>query len=154
MPQYDVKHAVRPVRAAAILILPVVAVLISTLKSLAEVVVVVVPIDVITVIAVVCVLVSVRALVVRLPPVLAICASGPVTLLIAIVHGLAEQIGAVLVRLVRISTTAVLIDRGRVVIRIVIVIGVTVVLKIDLLLTQALNILFLETVLRHPILLL
>src|SRR5664279_610108 len=137
-----------------ILVLAVVSVLISALKSLAEVVVVVVTLNVVAVIAIVRILVSVRALVVRSPPVLAIGTSGPVTLLVAVVHRLAEDVGTVLVGLVVVTASVVLINRGRIEIRIVVVIGVPVIPKIDLLLLQALYVLLLEAVLGHPVLLL
>jgi len=80
--------------------------------------------------------------------------SRPVAFLVAVIHGLPEHVGAVLVRLVIVAATVVLVDRGRVEKGIVIVIGAPVVLQIELLLLQALHVLLLEPILRHPILLL
>ena len=102
-----------------------------------KVVIVVIPVYVIAVIAVVCILIGIRASVVRTPAILAVCLSGPEAFLVTVVNGLAEQICAVLIRLVVVAPTAVTIGRSRVEIRVVIVIGVTVVLEKCLLLTQA-----------------
>ena len=76
-------------------------------------------------------------MVVGTPAILAVCRSGPEAFLIAVVHGLAEQIRAVLIRLVVAAAAIVPIDRSRVEVRIAIIIGVPVVLKRNLLLTQA-----------------
>jgi len=67
---------------------------------------------------------------------------------------LAEIICAVLIRLVVAAATTVTIDRSRVEVGIAIVIGVMVVLKKYLLLTQVLQIILLKTVLRRTLLLL
>jgi len=154
LPQYGVEHAVGSVRAPPILVLTVIAVLISALKSFAEIVVVVIPLHVVAVVAVVRILVGVGALIVRIPPVLTIGLSGAVSLLVAVVCRLPEHVGAVLVRLVVVPASVVLVDRCRIKIRIVVIVGAPVILQIELLLLQALLVLLLEAILRHPILLL
>ncbi len=154
MGQDGVKHAVRTIFINAILILAVVAVLIASTESLAEVVVVVVLRNVIAVVAVVRVLIGVRAPVVGTPAILAVCRSGLEAFLVTVVHCLAERVRAILIRLVVVAATLVAIDRSCVEVRITIVIGVPVILKKYPLLLQAPQILFLNAVLRHTLLLL
>ena len=93
-------------------------------------------------------------MIVGLPTILAVRRPGPEAFLVTVVNGLAEKIRAVLVRLIVAAAAIVPIDRSRVEVWIAIIIGVPVVLKINLLLTQARYILFLKTVLRHTFLLL
>ena len=93
-------------------------------------------------------------MIVGLPAILAVRRPGPEAFLVTIVNGLAEKVCAVLVRLIVAATTIVTIDRSRVEVWIAIIIGVPVVLKINLLLTQARYVLFLKTVLRRTLLLL
>ena len=128
--------------------------MIAPTESLAKVIVVVVLVYVISVIAVVCVLIGIRPTVVGTPTILAVGRSGPEAFLVTIINGLAERICAVLIRLVVVAPTTVTIDRSRIEVRIVIVIGVAVVLKKHLLLPLALQVVFLKAVLRHTVLLL
>ena len=152
--QDRVMHAIGAVGIDAILIPAVVAILIAATESLAKVVVVIVPLYVVAVVAVVRILIGIRASVVGTPVVLAVCRSCLEALLVTVVHSLAEQICAVLIRLVVAAAPMVTIDRRRVEVGIVIVIGVTVVLEKYLLLTLALQIVLLKAVLRHTLLLL
>ena len=82
--------------------------------------------------------------------ILAVCLSGAEAFRITVVHTLSEQIGAVLIRLVKGAATIVaIVGRGleeR--------IGIVVVVPCALLLTQARQILLLKPVLRHALLLL
>ena len=86
--------------------------------------------------------------------ILAVRRSGLEAFLVPVVHGLAEQVGAVLIGLVVAAATMVAIDRSRVEVRIAIIIRVMVVLQKYLLLLQAPHVLFLYPVLRHTPLLL
>ena len=99
--------------------------------------VVVVPINVIATIAVIGVLIRKRVFVIGSPTVLPICASRMVALLIAVIESLPEQIRAVFVGLVVAASTIVTIVRGRVVVRIAIVVVIAIIADAQLLLTQA-----------------
>src|SRR3546814_6124061 len=81
--------------AVAVLVAAVVAVFVAALEALAEVVVVLVLRNVIAVVAVVGVLVGVAVAVVVAPVVLAVGAAGVQAFLVAVVDGLADQVGAV-----------------------------------------------------------
>jgi len=119
---------------ATILIAAVVAIFIAALETLTKVVVVVGPRYIKTTIAVVRVLISIRALVVKAPPVLPVGLSGKEALLITVIHGLPKHIGAVLIRLIVPTATPVTIVRSGVEEWITVVI-VTIVPEIHLLLT-------------------
>ena len=115
-----------------------VTILIAATETLAEIVVVLALVYIKATVAVARVLIGIRTLVVGMPPILAVCLSGPVAFRIAIVHSLSEHIRAVLVDLVVAAGTAITIDRSRVEIRIMIVIVVSLVPETDLLLTRTL----------------
>jgi hypothetical protein len=83
-----------------------------------------------------------------------VCLSGLEAFLIPVVHGLPEEVCAVLIHLVVRSATPVTIVRSHVVARIVVVIVITIILYTRLLLTQALRLPLLKTVLRQTVLLL
>ncbi len=136
------------------MIAAVVAVLITASEAFAEVVVVLVSVYVVASVAVVRVLVRIGIPIVAAPAILAVCLSGTEALFITVVNGLAEQICAVLIRLVVPAAAIVSIARSRIEIRIAIVIVVARLLNAKLLLTQTLQITLLITVLRQPSLLL
>jgi len=131
-----------------------ISVLVATAEPLTEIVVIVSPLYVVATIAVIRILIGIRAAVIGLPTVLVVCLASPEAFLVTIVHCLAEKVRTVLIGFVVMTSAIVTIDRGRIEIRILVVVGVAVVLEIDLLLTQTLHILLLETILRHPVLLL
>jgi len=112
----------------------VVAICIAATETLAKVVVVVVLGYIITTIAEVRVLIGIRVFVVVTPAILPVCLSGQEALLITVVHGLAKQICAVLIRLVVAAATVVTIVPTRVEVWIIVVI-VALVLEAHVLLT-------------------
>jgi hypothetical protein len=148
------QNAIVSVVIPAVSISTVVAIFVAATKTLPEIVVVVVPFYVIAVITVVRVPISVRVSVVVTPAILAVCPPCPETFLITIVNGLAKIIRAVLVGLVVVARTTITIGWSRIEIRIAVVIGVTIILKKYLLLAQVLEILPLDPILRHALLLL
>jgi hypothetical protein len=148
------KDAVLAVRITAILRAAAVAIFITAPEALTEVVVVVVLVYVIARIAVVGVLIGIRVFVVRVPAILPVCPSGIEAFLIAVIDGLPEQIRTVFVGFVVAAATIVTIVRGRVEVRIAIVVVIAVIPDAQLLLTHALQILLLKTVLGHALLLL
>ncbi len=87
-----------------------------------------------------------------MPAILPVCLSRTETFLVAIVYGLPEQIRSVLIDLVIATAPIVTVDRSRVIVGVAIVIVFALVAKADLLLTFALQIIFLETILRQAIL--
>ena len=125
LPQNGIKHAIRAVRIAPVLVTAAIAVLVAATEALAEIVVVVVPFYVITVVAVVCVLIPIRILVVGTPAILAVRPSSPESFLVTVVNGLPEIICGVLINLVVAVATLVPINRSRVKVRIAIVVGMT-----------------------------
>lgn len=132
----------------------VVTVFVAATESLTEIIVVLVSGYVVAVVAIVSILVGIGLSKVVRPAVFAIRLPGPEAFLVTIVNRLAEIICAVPIGLVVTAAAIVAITWSRVEVRITIVIWVTVVLEKYLLLTQALQILFLDTVLCQPILLL
>ena len=104
----------------------VIAVFITAAEAFAEVVVVVCLIDIITVIAVVRVLIGVRVLVVGTPAILPVCLSSEEALLVTVVYGPPELIGAVLIGVVVAAAPVVTIIRRRVEVWIAVVIVATV----------------------------
>ena len=129
--QYDIAVP----RGPTVLITAVVAVLIAATESLAEVVVVIVPVDIKAIVAEVRVLIGVRVLVVGMPPVLAVCLSGPEAFAVAVVHCLPQHIGAVLIDLVVVAAALVPINRGGVIVGVSVIVAVALVLKTKLFLS-------------------
>jgi hypothetical protein len=117
------------------LIAAAVSVFVAALEALAEIVVIVVLGQIVATVAVVRVPVGIRVAVVGMPAILPVCLSSGEAFLVAIVHGLPEQVCAILIRLVVAAATIVAIARSCVVVRITIVIVLTVVPKSYLLLT-------------------
>ena len=152
--QENIKHAIGAAGVLTILIPAAISVLVATSEPLTEIVVIVSPLYVVATIAVIRILIGIRAAVIGLPTVLVVCLASPEAFLVTIVHCLAEKVRTVLICFVVMTSAIVTIDRGGIEIRILVVVGVAVVLEIDLLLTQTLHILLLETILRHPVLLL
>lgn len=135
--QNGAKDYVRAVGTATVLAAAVESIFIAATKALAKVVVVVALVHIITTIAVVRVLVGIRALIAGVPAILPVCLPRTEAFPIAIVHGLPEQICAVLIRLVVAAATIVTIGRRRIVVGIIVVVVVAVVPEIGLLLLQA-----------------
>ena len=131
----------------------VVAVLVAAPEALTEVIPVILGIYVVSVVAVGRVLERVTVIVVRSPTVLTVCLSGTKTFLIAVIYGLAQGVSAVLIDLVIGAAAMVAIYRGCVEVGIVIVV-VPLLAKTPILVTEMLQILLLEAILRHPPLLL
>src|SRR5690606_23272082 len=138
--------------AMAVAVAAVVAVIVAALEALAEVVVVLALRDVIAVVAVAGVLVGVAVAVVGAPAVLAVGAAGMQPFLVAVVDGLADQRGAVVVRPVPVALVGVPVAGGRVVVRIVVVVVGTRA-PAHLLLAQAVAVSLLVVVLGHAALL-
>src|SRR3546814_10548494 len=92
------------------------------LEALAEVVVLLVWGNVIAVVGVVGVLVGVAVAVVVAPVVLAVGAAGVQAFLVAVVDGLADQVGAVAVGPLPVALVGVAVAVGRVVVRVVVVV--------------------------------
>jgi hypothetical protein len=152
--QDRVQQAVGAVDAVTILRPAAEAVLIAATEALAKVVVVVDSVYVIAVVTVVCVLIGIQVLVAAAPSILPVCLCGQEALLVTEVHGLPQDIRAVLICVVGAAATAVAIDRSRVEVRIAVVIGVAVILERLALLTEAGLIVLLKAVLRRAPLLL
>ena len=121
---------------AAILIAAVEAIFIAATEALAKVVVVGVLVNIIASIAVVCVLIGVGVLVAGTPAIHPVCLSRLVAFRVTVVHGLPEQVYAILICLVVDAATIVSIVRSRVEERITVVIMVAIVLETYLLLTH------------------
>ena len=151
---HDLQHAIPAVRVAAVVVAAGVAVFIAATETLAEIEVVVVLVYVIAAIAVVGVLVGIRILVAGTPPILSVGPPGAEAFLVAVVHGLPENVCTVLVDLVVVAATTVPIDGSGVVIRIMIVIVVPIVPETRLLLAQTLCVVLLRAILRRTPLLL
>jgi len=136
--QQHIQHAVPAVRVATVVVTAAVAVLIAATETLAEIEVVLVLVYIVATVAVVGVLVDIRVLVVGTPPILTVSPSSPEAFLISVVHGLPQNIGAVLIDLVVPAGTMITIDRSRVEVRVMIVIAVPIVPEAYLLLAQTL----------------
>ena len=152
--QHGAQDGVPSGRMHAISVAAVIAIFIAATEALAEVVAVVVPLYVEATISVVPILIGIRIQVIERPAILPVCLSSPETLLIAIVHGLPEHDGAVLIRLVVAASTRVPIAWRRVEVGITAVVVVGCVLDTQLLLTEARDVLLLKIVLRRTLLLL
>ena len=126
LPKRDLKHDIRAVRILPVLMAAVESVFVAVTKALPKIVVVLVLVDVIARVAIVRVLIGERALVVGMPAILPVRFSGAEALLVTVVHGLTQQVCAILIRFVVSVTAMVTIDRRRVEIRIMIVIVVAV----------------------------
>ncbi len=126
LPEGDLKHDIRAVRILPVLVAAVESVFVAVTKALPKIVVVLVLVDVIARVAIVRVLIGERVLVVGTPAILPVRFSSAEALLVTVVHGLTQQVCAVLIRLVVSVTAMVTIDRSRVEIRIMIVIVVAV----------------------------
>src|SRR5438445_6115621 len=151
----DVGHDVqRAVGVDPVSIPAVVAVVVSAAESLTEVVLVIGRIDIQAVVAVEGVLVGVGIPVVEAPAVLPVRLAGPEAFLVAVVHGLPEEIGGVLIDVVILPATIVTIAGGGVEVGITPVVVCAQVLKAELLLAQMLEVVLLEPGLREPSLLL
>jgi hypothetical protein len=146
------ENGVGAVRIAAILIPAVKAVFIAAAEALAEVVAVVALVYEVAPIAVVPLLIGIRVLIAGPPTVLAVCLSGAIALLIAIVDGLPEQIHAVLIGVIVVAAERVPIIRGR--IKEQVAIGVVVTCVLETYVLPSRQVLLLKPILRHPILLL
>jgi hypothetical protein len=94
---------------------------------LTEIVVVFIPVYIVATVAVVRILIGISVPVVGAPAVLTVSLSGSEALLIAIVHGLAEDIGAVLIDFIVAAAATVAPTRGGVEIRVMVVIVVAIV---------------------------
>ena len=154
LPEGDLKHDIRAVRILPVLVTTVESVFVAVTKALPKIVVVLVLVDVIARVAIVRVLIGERALVVGSPAILSVRFSCTEPLLVTIVHGLTQQVCAVLIRFVVSVAAMVTIDRSRVEIRIMIVIVVAVATYAYLLLAYPLYVVLLITVLRRTVLLL
>ena len=154
LPEGDLKHDIRAVRILPILVAAVESVLVAVTKALPKIVAVLLLVDVIARVAIVRVLVGERAPVVGMPAILPVSFSSAEALLVTVVHGLTQQVCAVLIRFVVSVTAMVTIDRSRVKIRITIVIVVAVATYAYLLLAYPLYVVLLITVLRRTVLLL
>lgn len=122
LPEGDLKHDIRAVRILPVLVAAVESVFVAVTKALPKIVVVLVLVDVIARVAIVRVLIGERITVVGMPAILPVRFSSAEALLVTVVHGLTQQVCAVLIRLVVPMTSMVTIDRSRVEIRIMIVI--------------------------------
>ena len=125
-PEGELKNDIRAVRILPVLIAAVESVFVAVTKALPKIVVVLALVDVIARVAIVRVLIGERALVVGLPAILSIRFSCAEALLVTVVHGLTQQVCAVLIRFVVSGTAMVTVDRSRIEIRIMIVIVVAV----------------------------
>jgi hypothetical protein len=137
----------------SVLIAIVVAILIAAAEALAEIIVIVRLIHVVAGVAEIRVLISVTVPVIGTPMVCAVGGPGPKALLVAVIHRLPQHVRSVLIDLVVRAAAAVAINRGGIEVRIVVVI-VMFVAEAQLLLTLALEIVLLKTVLGHAPLLL
>ena len=154
LPEGDLKHDIRAVRILPVLVAAVESVFVAVTKALPKIVVILVLVDVIARVAIVRVLIGERTLVVGLPAILPVRFSSAEALLVAVVHGLTQQVCAVLIRFVVSGTAMVTVDRSRIEIRIMIVIVVAVATYAYLLLAYPLYVVLLITVLRRTVLLL
>src|SRR5450759_2089585 len=150
--QHGAQDGVPSGRMHAISVAAVIAIFIAATEALAEVVAVVVPLYVEATISVVPILIGIRIPVIERPAIVPVCLSSPETLLIAIVHGLPEHDGAVLIRLVISASTRVPIAWRRVEVGVTAVVVVGCVLDTQLLLTEARDVLLLKIVLRQTLL--
>ena len=138
----------------AILIAVAVAIFIAALEALTKIIVVIGRVNIHAVITVIRVLIGIRALVAVRPAVLPCCLPGAVALRIPVVHGLPKRIRTVLIRFIVGAAAIVTIDRGRIVVGIVVVVVILVLLESCLLPTQARQVLLLVAVTCHVVLLL
>lgn len=138
--------------ADPVAIAAVVTVLISAAESFAEVVVVLVLFYIEAGVTVIGVLVRIRALIIEAPAVQPVGLAGLKTLVVAIVHSVLENLRGVAIHLVIPPATRIAKARSGVEIRIAVVI--VRILKGELLLAKALEILLLKAVLRRTLLLL
>src|SRR5436190_464227 len=132
----------------------VVPVVVAAPEAFTEVIVVVGLTYVIAAIAEVCIPIGIGRSKVKRPSVLPVRLAKTEAFVIAVVHGLAEQVRAVLVRLVVTAAAVVAIDRRREKVRIVVVVVAFVIPKTGLLLLQPRGIRLLHTVQRQSALLL
>jgi hypothetical protein len=122
----------------AILIAAPIAIIITAPEALAEIVVVGVLVDIIAGVAIVRVLVGEGVLITGTPPVHPVRLPGLEAFRITIVHGLPEQVCAILIYLIIGARTKVSISRSRIEIWISVIIMVAVIPETYLLLAQAL----------------
>lgn len=131
----------------------VVAVFVAPLEALAKVISVVFRVNVVAVVAVGRVLVGIALAEVGAPIVLTVGLSGAEAFLIAIVHRLAQRVGAVLIDFVVGAAAVVTINRSGIEVGIIVVV-VPFFAETPVLIAEMLEVLFLEAVLRHTSLLL
>src|SRR5260221_194261 len=142
--QHAAQDAELPVQIRTVLGAAVIPVLVAAPESLTEVVVVLALVHVHARVAVVRIFVGVRIPVIRAIAVLPIRLSGAVAFLVAVVHGLLEQIGAVLVDVIAAAQIGVPIARGGVEVGIVAVVVGPRAGQTRLLLPQARQVILLE----------